>query len=75
VILLGCAVRPGAAARVLHGPDYMAKKTRLAHLYAIVGGPGDPAVLFGVDGFGPLNLQPHRGSGRRHARDMMHSPA
>ena len=44
-------------------PDYAVKKARVEHLYAIadrevVPEPGDPEMIFGVDEFGPLNLQP-----------------
>jgi transposase len=47
-------------------PDYAAKKARVEHLYAIAGRdvvpePGEPEVIFCVDEFGPLNLQPRPG--------------
>jgi transposase len=47
-------------------PDYAEKKARIEHLYAIadrdmVPGTGDPEVVFCVDEFGPLNLQPRPG--------------
>lgn len=47
-------------------PDYEAKKARVEHLYAIADGevqpePGEPEVVFCMDEFGPLNLQPHPG--------------
>ncbi|WP_285705275.1 IS630 family transposase [Microtetraspora sp. NBRC 16547] len=47
-------------------PDYAAKKARIEHLYAIADGevvpdPGEPAVIFCMDEFGPLNLQPRPG--------------
>jgi transposase len=47
-------------------PDYEVKTTRVLQLYAIADGsappgPGDPSVVFCVDEFGPLNLQPHPG--------------
>jgi transposase len=47
-------------------PDYAAKKARIEQLYAIAdreAAPqdGDPEVIFCVDEFGPLNLQPHPG--------------
>ena len=47
-------------------PDYAAKKARLEHLYAIADGEvipedGEPEVIFCLDEFGPLNLQPHPG--------------
>ena len=47
-------------------PDYAAKKARVDQLYAIAdgegaAGPGDPDVVYCVDEFGPLNLQPRQG--------------
>ncbi len=47
-------------------PDYAAKKARVEHLYAIadrevIPDPGEPEVIFCVDEFGPLNLQPRPG--------------
>ncbi|WP_329135393.1 IS630 family transposase [Streptomyces sp. NBC_01476] len=47
-------------------PDYAVKKARVEHLYAIADGevlpePGEPEVVFCMDEFGPLNLQPHPG--------------
>jgi len=47
-------------------PDYEAKKNRVLQLYAIADGTappgsGDPTIVFCVDEFGPLNLQPHPG--------------
>ena len=47
-------------------PDYEAKTTRVLQLYAIAdgtarAGPEDPAVVFCLDEFGPLNLQPRPG--------------
>ncbi len=47
-------------------PQYAAKKARIERLYAIADrevspGPGDPEVIFCLDEFGPLNLQPHPG--------------
>jgi transposase len=47
-------------------PDYAAKKARVEHLYAIAEGEvvpedGEPEVIFCLDEFGPLNLQPHPG--------------
>jgi len=47
-------------------PDYEAKKARVEHLYAIadrevVPDTGEPEVIFCVDEFGPLNLQPRPG--------------
>jgi transposase len=47
-------------------PHYAAKKARIEHLYAIADrklkpGAGDPAIVFCVDEFGPLNLQPRPG--------------
>ncbi|MEU0678243.1 IS630 family transposase [Streptomyces sp. NPDC006172] len=47
-------------------PDYAAKKARVEHLYAIADGEvmpeeDEPEVVFCMDEFGPLNLQPHPG--------------
>jgi len=47
-------------------PDYAAKKARVEHLYAIADGEvipeaSEPQVVFCMDEFGPLNLQPHPG--------------
>jgi transposase len=47
-------------------PQYAAKKARIEHLYAIADrevtpGAGDPGVIFCLDEFGPLNLQPQPG--------------
>ncbi|MFF7402958.1 IS630 family transposase [Streptomyces murinus] len=47
-------------------PDYAAKKARVEHLYAIADGEvmaeeDEPEVIFCMDKFGPLNLQPHPG--------------
>jgi transposase len=47
-------------------PDYAAKKARVEHLYAIADcevrpEAGEPEVIFCVDEFGPLNLQPRPG--------------
>src|SRR5690606_14526822 len=47
-------------------PDYAVKKARLEHLYAIADAEvmpefGEPEVIFCLDEFGPLNLQPHPG--------------
>ncbi len=47
-------------------PDYAAKKARVEHLYAIadrevIPDDGEPEVIFCVDEFGPLNLQPWPG--------------
>jgi transposase len=47
-------------------PRYQEKKARIEHLYAIAGreaapADGDPEIIFCVDEFGPLNLQPHPG--------------
>jgi transposase len=47
-------------------PRYAAKKARVEQLYAIADReaapePGDPEVIFCVDEFGPLNLQPRPG--------------
>ena len=48
------------------GPRYAAKKARIEYLYAIADreaapADGDPEIVFCVDEFGPLNLQPHPG--------------
>ena len=47
-------------------PQYAAKKERVERLYAIADreaapGKGDPEIVFCVDEFGPLNLQPRPG--------------
>ena len=47
-------------------PGYAVKKARVEHLYAIAGrevipDPGEPEVIFCVDEFGPLSLQPRPG--------------
>ncbi len=47
-------------------PDYASKKARAEHLYAIADGEviperGEPEVVFCLDEFEPLNLQPHPG--------------
>jgi transposase len=47
-------------------PDFEVKKNRILELYDIADGKiepgqGDPTVVFCVDEFGPLNLQPHPG--------------
>jgi transposase len=47
-------------------PEYAVKKARVEHLYAIadrevIPDPGEPDVIFCVDEFGPLNLQPRPG--------------
>jgi transposase len=47
-------------------PDYAVKKARVEHLYAIADREvtpeeGEPEVIFCVDEFGPLNLQPRAG--------------
>jgi transposase len=47
-------------------PDYAVKKARIEHLYAIADREvtpdgGEPEVIFCVDEFGPLNLQPRAG--------------
>jgi transposase len=51
-------------------PHYAAKKARVEHLYAIADReaapePGDPEIVFCMDEFGPLSLQP--GPGRQWA--------
>ena len=47
-------------------PDYEAKTARVLQLYALADGlskpgPADPTLVFCVDEFGPLNLQPQAG--------------
>src|SRR5215469_1779522 len=47
-------------------PRYAAKKVRIEYLYALADrevtpGTGDPEIVFCVDEFGPLNLQPRPG--------------
>ena len=47
-------------------PDYEAKKARVEHLYAIADReiapePGEPEVIWRMDEFGPLSLQPRPG--------------
>ena len=47
-------------------PDYAVKKGRVEHLYAVADGEvipdaGEPEVIFCLDEFGPLNLQPRPG--------------
>ena len=47
-------------------PDFEAKKNRVLELYDIADGkaepgPDDPTIVFCMDEFGPLNLQPHPG--------------
>ena len=47
-------------------PDYAVKKARVEHLYAIADGEvipeaGEPQIIFCMDEFGPLNLQPRPG--------------
>jgi transposase len=47
-------------------PEYEVKKARVEHLYAIADGQalpeaGEPTVVFCLDEFGPLNLQPRPG--------------
>jgi hypothetical protein len=49
-----------------NSPDFEAKKNRVLELYDIADGKtppglGDPTVVFCMDEFGPLNLQPHPG--------------
>ncbi|WP_123980524.1 IS630 family transposase [Streptomyces sp. Ag109_O5-1] len=61
-------------------PEYAAKKARVEDLYAIADGEvipedGEPEVVFCVDEFGPLNLQPHPGRqwterGGRHKNQL-----
>ena len=52
--------------KVSNDPDFEAKKNRVLELYEIADGsgrpgPDDPTVIFCMDEFGPLNLQPHPG--------------
>jgi transposase len=52
--------------KVSNDPDFEAKKNRVLELYDIADGSaepsaGDPTVVFCMDEFGPLNLQPHPG--------------
>jgi transposase len=52
--------------KVSNDPDFEAKKNRVLELYDIADrkakpGRGDPTVVFCMDEFGPLNLQPHPG--------------
>jgi transposase len=52
--------------KVSNDPDFELKKNRVLELYAIADGSaepsdGDPSVVFCMDEFGPLNLQPHPG--------------
>ncbi len=52
--------------KVSNDPDFEAKKNRVLELYEIADGTrepglGDPTVIFCMDEFGPLNLQPHPG--------------
>jgi transposase len=52
--------------KVSNDPDFEAKKNRVLELYDLADGKrkrrrGDPHVVFCVDEFGPLNLQPHPG--------------
>ena len=67
-------------------PDYAVKKARVEHLYAIadrevIPDPGEPEVIFCVDEFGPLNLQPHPGrqwaavGGKNRSPAAGHGPA
>ncbi|WNV82944.1 IS630 family transposase [Umezawaea sp. Da 62-37] len=61
-------------------PDYAVKKARVEHLYAIadgevVGDRDDPEVVFCLDEFGPLNLQPHPGRQWAERGDTHKDPA
>jgi len=66
--------------KVSNDPDFEAKKSRVLELYDLADGKtkrrrGDPHVVICVDEFGPLNLQPHRGSsGRRSPRERATPP-
>jgi transposase len=61
-------------------PQYGAKKARVEQLYAIADRErapqdGDPEVIFCVDEFGPLNLQPRPGGSGRRSAAREKSPA
>jgi hypothetical protein len=61
-------------------PRYAAKKVRIKQLYAIadrelVAEDGDPEVIFCVDEFGPLNLQPALGGSGPRSAAKARSPA
>ena len=65
-------------------PRYAAKKARIEHLYEIADrdvapDAGDPEVVFCVDEFGPLNLQPRPwpalGRGQRQEQGTRTCPA
>ncbi len=52
--------------KVSNDPDFETKKNRVLELYDIADGMakpkrGDPTIVFCMDEFGPLNLQPHPG--------------
>jgi transposase len=52
--------------KVSNDPDFETKKNRVLELYDIADGTakpkrGDPTIVFCMDEFGPLNLQPHPG--------------
>ncbi len=59
--------------KISDDPDFEAKKNRILHLYDLADGKvarkkGNPDVVFCLDEFGPLNLQPHPGKqGGPHA--------
>jgi transposase len=67
-------------------PEYAAKKARIEHLYAIADGDvepesGEPEMIFCMDEFGPLNIQPHpgrqwtdRGGKHNHSPDRSPRP-
>ncbi|MFJ4673849.1 IS630 family transposase [Kitasatospora purpeofusca] len=62
----GVSFQPVKTWKSSNDPDYAAKKARVEHLYAIADGEvvpekGEPEVIFCMDEFGPLNLQPHPG--------------
>lgn len=66
-------------------PDYAVKKARVEHHYAIADGEviaeeDEPEVVFCMDEFGPLNLQPHpgrqwTGRGCKHKDPTVNAPA
>ena len=61
-------------------PGYAAKKARVEQLYAIadreaVPADGDPEIVFCVDEFGPLNLQPRPGGSGPRSAARAKSPA
>jgi DDE superfamily endonuclease len=65
----GCPLRYRAYVKTFkssNDAEFEVKKDRILELYAIadgnaIPGQGDPTVIFCLDEFGPLNLQPHPG--------------